>query len=152
MAITRTPVRLSRAVSGCNFSVRGCSRGSRISSRCTIISGNSTRNVAPRPSPSLATCTDPPCISTMCRTIERPSPRPPAVRVRPVSFSTMLACSCAAASSRDRSVLPRATFDPFKSLLTIPSSDESTMWARSQRQIVRNGRHMRYSARNPRSN
>ncbi len=51
----------------------GTSAGSAIGSRI--------RNVAPRPSPSLAASTLPPCRSTMCLAMARPRPRPPCERV-----------------------------------------------------------------------
>ena len=51
--------------------------------QCTGLAGSRTRNVAPRPSPSLSARTDPPCSSTRCLTIASPSPRPPCRRVVP---------------------------------------------------------------------
>ena len=47
----------------------------------TTASGIRSEKVAPCPSPGLVACTDPPCCSTRCLTIERPRPRPFAVRV-----------------------------------------------------------------------
>ena len=49
--------------------------------RAPPMSGSSTVNVAPCPSPGLGARTVPPCSSTSCFTIERPSPSPPAWRV-----------------------------------------------------------------------
>ena len=76
MARTRTPRKSPSRVSGASDSVRGCSRRSPISCGCTIISGSLTLNVAPLPSPSLDASTEPPCISTMCRTIDEAEPEP----------------------------------------------------------------------------
>src|SRR6266849_3889108 len=56
---------------------------SAVGARATTVSssmdrrGRDTWKVAPFPLPSLAARTVPPCDSTMCRTIARPSPRPP---------------------------------------------------------------------------
>ena len=49
--------------------------------------GNSTANIAPRPSPSLWACTIPPCASTSALTMERPSPSPPNLRLLPDSLA-----------------------------------------------------------------
>ena len=51
------------------------------SSSCTTSRGNETLNVLPWSSPGLLARTLPPCISTSCLTIDRPSPRPPCRRV-----------------------------------------------------------------------
>ena len=52
--------------------------GSRLPSPLlTGTAGSATVKVEPFPSPSLSARTEPPCISTRCRTMERPRPSPP---------------------------------------------------------------------------
>ena len=82
-ARTRTPCRLATRVRAAIRPGRESPGSGR--SAATAAAGSRTRNVVPRPSPSLDTSTDPPCISTMCRTIDRPIPRPPVFLVVPAS-------------------------------------------------------------------
>ena len=57
-------------------------------------------NVAPSPSPRLAACTDPPCSSTRCLTIDRPRPRPPNRRVIDRSAWWKRSKTCGSTSGR----------------------------------------------------
>ncbi len=63
-------------------------------------SGSVTRNVAPCPSPGLSACTAPPWTSTRWRTIDRPRPSPPWVRVTELSACTNLLKRCGKTSGR----------------------------------------------------
>ena len=53
--------------------------------RAATAAGSVTVNVAPRPAPSLSTPMAPPCASTSWREMNRPSPRPPTLRVGALS-------------------------------------------------------------------
>ena len=78
----RTPARLGSSMLLTSTSLN-VGRSSRPASSLRITEiGNATMNVAPCPSPGLFTRTEPPCNSTRCLTMDRPSPRPPWRRVR----------------------------------------------------------------------
>src|SRR4029453_16354332 len=76
-----TLVRMAHATSSLSFRRGGRPGSTRVNGRRSSTRGSVTVKVAPCPTPALSTATRPPWASTRCRTIARPSPRPPWRRV-----------------------------------------------------------------------